>query len=129
MGRAGRTVDVDDAPAVAADQVVVVVADPCLVPRRRSGRFEPSDQTGRDQGTEHVVHSLRGDLAEVPAAYGSCDRFDVQVGCLEDRGQDSDPGSGHSEAGLPQQGGKFLPAARMAFQDVRHRASRHGLLE
>lgn len=61
-GETGRVadgaVDVDQAPAVAADEVVVVVADPVLEPGRGARRLDPADETGFGEGAEGVVDRL-----------------------------------------------------------------------
>jgi hypothetical protein len=64
-GGADGAVDIDHAAAGAADQMVVVVADPILVPCRRTGGLDPSDQPVLGQDAQRVVHRLPGDDADV----------------------------------------------------------------
>ena len=60
-----RAVDVDHPAARAADQVVVVVAGPTLVPRRRPGGLDAPDEAPVGQDAEGVVHRLAGDDADL----------------------------------------------------------------
>src|SRR5262245_40295269 len=62
-----RAVDVHHAAAVAADQMVMVVAYAILVARRRAGRLDTADETLGDQQAERVVHRLQGDGADLGA--------------------------------------------------------------
>jgi hypothetical protein len=74
-----RAVDVDHAAARTADQVVVVVADPVLMARRRPGRLDAPDQALFDQDAEDVVHRLAGDDADLsPYDPGDGVRRDVR---------------------------------------------------
>src|SRR4029079_33489 len=52
---ADGAVHVDRAAAGAADQMMVVVADPRLVPRRRAGGLDTAEQTHVDQHADGVV--------------------------------------------------------------------------
>ena len=60
-----RAVDVDDATADPADQVVVVVADAIFVARRRAGRLDAADQAFGDEQGERVVDGLQRDRADL----------------------------------------------------------------
>ena len=62
---ADRAVDVDHAAADSTDQMVVVVADPILEARRRSGGLNAPDQPLGDQQAERVVHRLQRDRADL----------------------------------------------------------------
>ena len=64
-GGADRAVDVDDAAADAADQVMVVVADSIFVAGRRAGGLNAADQALGDQHAERVVHGLKRDGADL----------------------------------------------------------------
>src|SRR5262249_49021960 len=57
-------VDVDDAPADSADQMMMVVADAILEPRRRSGGLNAPDESFGDQDAECVVHRLKRDCPD-----------------------------------------------------------------
>ena len=57
-GVAHRAVDVGDGAARAADRVVVVVADPALVPRHLAQWLDLADQPGVGEHLEHVVDGL-----------------------------------------------------------------------
>jgi hypothetical protein len=107
--RTGGAVDVEGGAAGAADEVVVVVADPGLVARRVPGRLDAADQAGRSEGTEHVVHRLHGDAAD---ALDRCSAYlvggHVPDGVVEDLehgqsgGGDAKPRDGKAVAGLHQ---------------------------
>ena len=60
-----RAVDIDRAPAMAADEVVVVVIDPLFVASRRAGRLDAADEAFVGQGTEGVVHRLTRDGTDI----------------------------------------------------------------
>ena len=62
---ADRAVHVDHAAAAAANQVVMVVADPVLVARRRPGGLNAADQTPVGQDGEGIVHGLARDGADL----------------------------------------------------------------
>ena len=53
------------AAAGAADEVVVVVADPRLVAGHRARRLDAADQPGVGEGAQRVVDGLVGDVGEV----------------------------------------------------------------
>jgi hypothetical protein len=60
-GRAGGALDVDDTPTVAADQMVVVIADAILESSRRACRLDPPEEPSIYQNTERVVYRLERD--------------------------------------------------------------------
>ena len=62
---ADGAIDVDHAPADAADQVMVVVADSIFVAGRRAGGLNAADQALGDQHAERVVHGLKRDGADL----------------------------------------------------------------
>ena len=81
---------------------MVVVADPGLIPGNGAGWLDASDQAGRGERAEHVVHGLLRDLAEI-AASDAENLIGVGVRVLVDRGQHRDPRPGHPQRGAPQQ--------------------------
>jgi hypothetical protein len=64
-GLASRALDVHDATADAADQVMVVVANAILVASRRTCRLDASENLLRDQHVEGVVDRLQRDRADL----------------------------------------------------------------
>jgi hypothetical protein len=76
---ADGAVDIDGAPAVAADEVVMVVADSGLEERSTSGRLDPAHEPGAVKGAHDVVHSLRRQRAD-PFACAFFDLLDRDVG-------------------------------------------------
>ena len=63
--RADGAIDVHETAAHAADQVVMVVANPVLEPSRRPGRLDAPDQPFGDQESKGVVHGLQRDSADL----------------------------------------------------------------
>lgn len=59
-----RALDVDHGAAVAADDVVVVVADTRLEAGGAAGRLDATNQPSARERREHVVDSLRRDRAD-----------------------------------------------------------------
>src|SRR5581483_3570994 len=96
-GVADRAVDVGDHPARAADDVVVVVADPSLEPGRAPGRFDTAYEARRGECVQGLVHGLDGDVAHAVAHAGG-DRLDAEVVATPDGLQQRDPGSRHPQA-------------------------------
>ena len=92
---ADGAVDVDHATARAADEVVVVVADPVLVPRRRPGRLDAPQQPGVGERAEGVVHRLARDGADL----GADDPVDVVGGAVRPFGHG--PQDGQALSGDP----------------------------
>ncbi len=91
-------------PQVAADEVVVVVAHPVLVPRRRSGGLDASQEPGVGERAEGVVHGLARDGADL----GADDPVDVvggAVGPLGHGSQDGEPLGRDLHAVAAQAGG------------------------
>ena len=75
---ADGAVDVDDAAADAADQVMVVVADAILVASRRPGGLDAADETLRHEDAKGVIHGLQRDGADFgPHGLGHGVRGDV----------------------------------------------------
>src|SRR5437867_9145571 len=61
---ADSAVDVFDGTARSAHHMVVVVADPRLVARDRSGRLDPPEQAGVGERAQYVVYGLVGHLGQ-----------------------------------------------------------------
>lgn len=89
-GRADRTVDVDDAAADAADQMMVVVADPILETRRGSCRLNAPDEAFADQQGEGVIHRLQGNCADF-GSDGLGDAVGRDVRLMRHRSQHGQP--------------------------------------
>jgi hypothetical protein len=80
-------IDIGRNAAVAADHVVVVVADPCLEARWRPGRLDTPDQANVNQDAQHVVHGLERNGAHL-GPDGLSDGIGCHVGLARDRSQD-----------------------------------------
>lgn len=70
--RADHAINVGRRSAAAADDVMVVVADTKLIKPGTSGRPDPPDETGSNEGVQHVVDGLRRDFSQ------------ARTGCRED---------------------------------------------
>ena len=55
-------IDIGDSSTGATDQMVVVIADPCLIAGDRAPRLDAPQQAGLSQGAQHVVDGLVADL-------------------------------------------------------------------
>lgn len=97
-GLTDRAVDIADGAAFAADDVMVVVVDPGLVPGQVSGRLDAADQPRGRQRVEDVVDGLERYIGEFCARRGA-DRFRVGVRMGVDGLHHGDTGSGDSQAG------------------------------
>jgi hypothetical protein len=99
---ADGAVHVGDGPAAAANDVVVVVADPRLESGRATGRLDPPGQTGAGQRAEDVVHGLGGDRVE-PFADLAGDLVDLQMTTLGEHIQYGHPRPGDTQTVRAQQ--------------------------
>jgi hypothetical protein len=89
-GDADRAVNVHHAAADAADQMVVVVANPGLEAGGRPGRLNAPDQAFGDQDGEAVIHRLEGDRPDFgPDGVGH--GVGRGVGLTRDSPQDGQP--------------------------------------
>ena len=88
--------------AIAADDVVMVVADPGLVAGHRARWLDPPQQAGLGQRPQHVVDGLGRHLAEVLAG-GVDDRVRVGVRMRVHGVEDRQPRLGDPEVGPAQQ--------------------------
>jgi hypothetical protein len=96
-----RAVDVDDGRALPADQVVVVVADPALVPGGAARWLDTADESRRGERVKGVVYGLYGNVADpVPDPGG--EGVDPEVVTGADGLQKRDAGGRHPQAGPPQ---------------------------
>ena len=91
------------APQLAADEVVVVVADPRLVARHGARRLDPPHQPGVGEGTQDVVDRLVRHVAGV-LAHGVDEGVGVGVRVGVHRGQHRDPRAGHPQGRASQHG-------------------------
>ena len=60
-GRADRAVHIRGRSAAAADDVMVVIADPRLIAARMAGRLDSSDKPRLLQNVQVVIHGLGGE--------------------------------------------------------------------
>jgi len=95
-------VDVDGGAASAADEVVVVVADPRLVASRMAGRLDAPREAGEGERGEHVVHRLHRHRTEPldgrPSHVGG---GDVRTQLVQDI-EDDQPRRGDPQSGVAQ---------------------------
>src|SRR5215212_3670530 len=101
-GRSHRAVDVGDRPALTADDVVVVVADPRLVAGYRSGGLDAAEEPRIRERPQHVVDRLVRDGAEVPTGC-PYERLGVGVWPLVYGDQHRDAGARDTQRGRAQQ--------------------------
>lgn len=94
-------VNVRDFPALTADEVVMVVAHPCLVSRGTSRRLDATEQPHALQRVQGVVDRLEGDLPDA-VAYATVNGVHVEMIALANGLQDSEAGSRHPEPGPPE---------------------------
>src|ERR1700712_3983448 len=94
----GDTVDVRDRPTGPAHDVVVVVPDPRLVPRRRAGGLDATQQARRGERAQDVVDRLVGHRAEI-GPDETDDRVRVEVGVVVHRRQHRETGTRHAQTG------------------------------
>jgi len=98
----GGTVDVDRGEASAANEVMVVVADPRFVQRGATGRLDPpQDSCGRK--CVQIVENRLPRKGGQPPSRGSDNELGVLVLALEiDRFDNGDPLRGDAQIGLPK---------------------------
>src|ERR1700761_2727648 len=65
-GRTNDTVDIRHCPATPAREVVVVVANPVLVPRRSRAKINLAQQADFGKSAESFIYRLEGDVADTP---------------------------------------------------------------
>ncbi len=100
--RADGAVDIDHTAAFAADQMVVVVADPILEARGGPGRLNAPEKAFGDEDAERIVHRLQGDGPDLgPDGVGHAVRGDVRLAC--DDAQDGQSLGGDLNAMLTKQ--------------------------
>ena len=96
-GGADGAVDVDDAAAHAADQVMVVVADAGFEAGRRTCWLDATEDALANEQRERVVDRLKRDCADLGPDHR---RYDVRCGMrmCRDRAQDRDALRGDLDA-------------------------------
>src|SRR5689334_25274515 len=67
---ADRAVDVSDDAARPSHDVVMIVPDTSLEPRRGAGRLDAAHEGRRGDRVEGVIHGLEGDMADAVAHAG-----------------------------------------------------------
>ena len=95
-------IDVDHTAAGAADQMVVVIADPILEARRRAGGLNAPEKTFGDEDPEGVVHRLQRDGTDL-GADGLGHGVSRNVGLARHRPQDRQSLGGHLNPALPKE--------------------------
>jgi hypothetical protein len=105
-------VDIGEAAALAANEVMVVVPDPALETRRASRGLDPAYETRRGEGVKGLVHGLERHMAE-PVAYTGSDGVDVQMVAGAHGVEDGEPGGRHPEPGRAELGGGVVRAVRV----------------
>jgi len=112
------TVDVEHDAAFAADEVVMVVPHPILVPCDRSGRLNAAHQVLLDKDAEGVVDGLTGDRTNAgPDVLGQFLRRGVG------------PGSNRVEHGEPLRGDLYPMTAELLLGAFVHGATQPEILD
>ena len=93
-------VDVFDRSAGPADDMVVVVPDPTLVPRDRPGRLDPPQQPSAGQRPEYVINSLMGHIELATNRLN--DRVRIRMRVIRHRREHSHPRPGHAQSSPTQ---------------------------
>jgi hypothetical protein len=93
-----RAVDVGEAAALSANEVMVVVSDPAFVTCRAPRRFDPPYESRRGERVQRLVDGLERHVAE-PVAYLRGDRVDVQMIAGAHCVEDGEPSGRHPEPG------------------------------
>jgi len=86
--RTDRAIDVGSRATDSTHDVVVVVADACLVTGGASRRFDTTDKIRRREGPQRVVHRLSRNAAQLDID-GMEDRLHVRVRLRADLFEDS----------------------------------------
>ena len=95
------TVHIGGCAAAPTDDMVVIVADACLVARRAVGGLNATHQPGFDQGIQVVVDSLRGEGSQTGAGG---DRDGLRIVMLVSRfdgGDHGEPWGGNAQSCIP----------------------------
>jgi hypothetical protein len=100
-------VDIGEAAALSANEVMVIVSDPALEASRASRRFDPPYETRRGERVECLIDGLERHVAE-PVAYLGGDRVDVQMVAGAHCVKDGEPSGRHPEPGRAQLGGGVM---------------------
>jgi len=109
---ADRAGDVSDDTARPAHDVVVVVANASLEPRRAAGRLEAADESRPGERVEGVIHGLQGNMAYAIAHPGG-DCLYAKVVTVPDGLEQREAGGRHPQAGAAQLlGGGRRPGCR-----------------
>lgn len=96
-----RAVNVADSAALAAHDVVVVIAHPRFVPSDVAVRLNTTNETRRGQRLEHVIDSLMRHLGEFKAC-GLDDRVGIRVRMSIDRSKHGQAGLGNAQVGIAE---------------------------
>jgi hypothetical protein len=107
-----RTVDIGEAAALSANEVMMVVPDPALETRRASRGFDPAYETRRGEGVEGLVHGLERHVTQ-PVADTVSDGVDVQMVAGAHGVEDGEPGGRHPEPGRAELGGGVVRVVRV----------------
>jgi hypothetical protein len=109
---ADHAVDVGEAAAVSADEMVMVVADPALEASRASRGFDPSYEPRRGERVQRLVDGLERHVTE-PIAYLRGDRVDVEMVSGAYGIEDGEPCGRHPEPSGAQVSDRIVPVVRV----------------
>src|SRR6185312_15868069 len=98
---ADRAVDVSDDAARPAHNVVMIVADAPLEPRRAAGGLDAADELGRGERVQGVIDGLQGDMTET-VAHLRGDGLDAEMVAGPDGLEQRDAGRRYPQAGTAQ---------------------------
>lgn len=96
------TVDIGDDATRPADDVMMVVPDPRLIPRHQTVRLNPPYQSGFGERTQYVIHGLVRHLGKF-VAHGTNNRVRVRMRVRVYGAKHRQPRPSHPERGPPQQ--------------------------
>jgi hypothetical protein len=105
-------VDIGEAAALSANEVVVIVPDPAFETCRASRGFDPAYETRRGEGVEGLVYGLERHVAQ-PVAYTGSDGVDVQMVAGAHGVEDGEPCGRHPEPGRAELGGRVVWLVRV----------------
>jgi hypothetical protein len=98
---ADRAVNVSDDSARPAHNMMMVIADASLEPRRAAWRFDAADQARLGQRMQSLIYGLQGDVAN-PVTHPGGECLNPEVITVPDRFEQCDPGSCHPQSGTAQ---------------------------
>lgn len=97
----GRAVNITDSAALAAHDMVVVIAYPRLIASNMAVRLNATNEPCRGQCFENVIDGLMRNLRELKAR-GLDDRVGIGVGVRIDRSEHGQAGLGDAQVGIAE---------------------------